>query len=174
MKKYGRSQRPYVATTEQIWTLHDLMRERYEAGLLLAAFAGLRLAEVSGLRVSGVGCGLHARQDRAVADAAGSPGQSQGEGLPDGFRFHESPALLCLTADQLQAGREGGAVAVTARVSEDDVGHVPHLWPDSDDRTRAAIDNAITARSDSADFCGLVRRAEAVCPSQQAVEDYTS
>jgi hypothetical protein len=27
MKKYGRSQRPYVATTEQIWALHDLMRE---------------------------------------------------------------------------------------------------------------------------------------------------
>ena len=54
MKKYGRSQRPYVATTEQIWALHDLMREPYEAGLLLAAFAGLRLAEVCGLRVSDV------------------------------------------------------------------------------------------------------------------------
>ena len=48
------SQRPYVATTEQIWALHDAMGERYRAGLLLAAFAGLRLAEVCGLRVSDV------------------------------------------------------------------------------------------------------------------------
>jgi integrase len=48
------SQRPYVATTEQIWALHDAMDERYRAGLLLAAFAGLRLAEVCGLRVSDV------------------------------------------------------------------------------------------------------------------------
>jgi integrase len=45
-------QRPYVATTSQIWALHDAMDERYRAGLLLAAFAGLRLAEVCGLRVS--------------------------------------------------------------------------------------------------------------------------
>jgi integrase len=48
------SQRPYVATTEQIWALHDAMGERYRTGLLLAAFAGLRLAEVCGLRVSDV------------------------------------------------------------------------------------------------------------------------
>ena len=48
------SQRPYVATTAQIWALHDAMDERYRAGLLLAAFAGLRLAEVCGLRVTDV------------------------------------------------------------------------------------------------------------------------
>jgi integrase len=48
------SQRPYVATTRQIWALHDAMGEHYRAGLLLAAFAGLRLAEVCGLRVSDV------------------------------------------------------------------------------------------------------------------------
>lgn len=47
-------QRPYVATTAQIWALHDAMEERYRAGLLLAAFAGLRLAEVCGLRVQDV------------------------------------------------------------------------------------------------------------------------
>lgn len=48
------SQRPYVATTAQVWALHDAMGERYRAGLLLAAFAGLRLAEVCGLRVADV------------------------------------------------------------------------------------------------------------------------
>ena len=46
--------RPYVATTDQIWALHDAMGERYRPGLLLAAFAGLRLAEVCGLQVSDV------------------------------------------------------------------------------------------------------------------------
>ena len=48
------SQRPYVATTAQIWALHDAMGERYRAGQLLASFAGLRLAEVCGLRVADV------------------------------------------------------------------------------------------------------------------------
>lgn len=48
------SQRPYVASTDQIWALHDATDERYRAGLLLAAFAGLRLAEVCGLRVPDV------------------------------------------------------------------------------------------------------------------------
>lgn len=47
-------QRPYVATTEQIWKLHDAIEPRYQAGLPLAAFAGLRQAEVCGLRVSDV------------------------------------------------------------------------------------------------------------------------
>jgi integrase len=46
--------RLYVATTAQIWALHDALPERYRAGLLLAAFAGLRLAEVCGLRVQDV------------------------------------------------------------------------------------------------------------------------
>jgi integrase len=45
-------QRPYVATTEQVWALHDAMPERLRAAILLAAFAGLRLAEACGLRVS--------------------------------------------------------------------------------------------------------------------------
>lgn len=47
-------QRPYVATTEQIWALYDAMGERYRAAILLAAFAGLRLAEACGLRVADV------------------------------------------------------------------------------------------------------------------------
>ncbi len=45
------SQRPYVATTEQIWAVHDVFPEHLRAAVLLGAFAGLRLAEVCGLRV---------------------------------------------------------------------------------------------------------------------------
>ena len=44
-------QRAYVATTEQVWALHDAMPEHLRAAVLLGAFAGLRLAEACGLRV---------------------------------------------------------------------------------------------------------------------------
>ena len=44
----------YVATTEQIWAIHDAMPEHLRAAVLLGAFAGLRVAEVSGLRVTDV------------------------------------------------------------------------------------------------------------------------
>ena len=47
-------QRPYVATTDQVWALHEAMPERLRAAVLLAAFAGLRLAEACGLRVADV------------------------------------------------------------------------------------------------------------------------
>ena len=47
-------QRPYVATTEQLWALYDVMPERLGAAVLLGALAGLRLAESCGLRVSDV------------------------------------------------------------------------------------------------------------------------
>ena len=48
------SQRPYVATTEQVWALHDAMPEHLRPAVLLGAFVGLRIAEVSALRVSDV------------------------------------------------------------------------------------------------------------------------
>lgn len=47
-----RKQRPYVATTKQIWGLYDVMPERIGAAVLLGAFAGLWLAESCGLRLS--------------------------------------------------------------------------------------------------------------------------
>lgn len=43
-------QRAFIATTEQLWALHDAMPERYRAAILLGAFAGLRDGEVCGLR----------------------------------------------------------------------------------------------------------------------------
>lgn len=47
-------QRAYVATTDQVWALHDVMPERLRAAILLGAFVGLRTAEVCGLRVADV------------------------------------------------------------------------------------------------------------------------
>ena len=47
-------QRAYVATTEQVWALHDAMPDHLRPAILLGAFVGLRLAETCGLRVSDV------------------------------------------------------------------------------------------------------------------------
>ena len=44
-------QRPYVATTEQVWALHDVMPEHLRVAVLLGAFVGLRVSEAAGLRV---------------------------------------------------------------------------------------------------------------------------
>jgi len=43
-------QKPYVATTEQVWALHDAMPGHLQVAVLLGAFAGLRVAEASALR----------------------------------------------------------------------------------------------------------------------------
>jgi integrase len=47
-------QRPYVATTDQVWAVHDTLPERLRAAVLLGAFVGLRDAEACGLRVEHV------------------------------------------------------------------------------------------------------------------------
>lgn len=47
-------QKPYVATTAQVWALHDAMPDHLRVAVLLGAFVGLRVAEVSALRVSDV------------------------------------------------------------------------------------------------------------------------
>ena len=47
-------QRPYVASPEQVWALHDVVPGHLRAAVLLGAFAGLRTAEVCGLRVADV------------------------------------------------------------------------------------------------------------------------
>ncbi len=47
-------QKVYVATTEQVWAIHDAMPDNFRVAVLLGAFAGLRVAEVSALRLSDV------------------------------------------------------------------------------------------------------------------------
>jgi integrase len=47
-------QRPHVATTEQVWALHDAMPVHFRPAILLAAFAGLRVAEIAALRVEDI------------------------------------------------------------------------------------------------------------------------
>lgn len=47
-------QRPYVATTAQVWALHAAFPENLRAAVLLGAFVGLRVAEAAALRVEDV------------------------------------------------------------------------------------------------------------------------
>ena len=47
-------QRPYVATTDQVWALYDAMPEHLRVAVLIGAFVGLRVAEAAALRVSDV------------------------------------------------------------------------------------------------------------------------
>lgn len=47
-------QRPYVATTEQVWALHDALPAHFRPVVLLGAFAGLRVGEMVALRVQDV------------------------------------------------------------------------------------------------------------------------
>jgi integrase len=193
-------QRPYVATTEQIWALHDALHPRYRAGLLLAAFAGLRLAEVCGLRVAHVdfmrgiihpevqypadplktevsrsavpiphdlALTLSAHVDEfstdwIMADERGAqmgPWQLQREfrrvrpevnDLPAGFRFHDLRhyyASLLISSGLDVKVIQARLRHASAKTTLDTYGH---LWPDSDETTRAAISNVIAARASSA------------------------
>jgi integrase len=189
--------RPYVATTQQIWALHDAMEPRYRAGLLLAAFAGLRLAEVCGLRVQDVdfmrGIVSPAQQYPAeplkteisrtpvpipqdmalllsahvdefsttwvMCDEVGrqmGPWQLQRafraaradvQGLPEGFRFHDLRHFYASLL--ISSGLDVKIVQTrlrhaSAKTTLDTYGH---LWPDSDETTRAAISSVMTTRN---------------------------
>ena len=197
-------QRPYVASTEHIWALHDAMGERYRAGLLLAAFAGLRLAEACGLRLVDIDFmrgivspavqypadPLKTEISRTPIPIPGSlaltlsahvaafsggewvltnqwgqqlkpwqlqeayrPARDQVEGLPAGFRFHDlrhyyASLLIASGADVkiVQARMRHASAAVTLNT-------YAHLWPDSDDSTRVAVDKVLAARAaNPADF----------------------
>lgn len=48
------AQRPYVASTAQVWALYDEVPEHLRVAVLLGAFVGLRTAEACGLRLSDV------------------------------------------------------------------------------------------------------------------------
>lgn len=194
-------QRPFVATTEQVWALHDAMPEHLRAAVLLGAFAGLRTAEACGLRVTDVDFlrgvihpavqypaeplktetsrtpipiprslaeqlaahvatrrwpGEHLLWneyddqlapwvvERAVQDA-----RVKVDGLPAGFRFHDCrhfyASLLIASGANVKVvqARLRHASATTT------LDTYSHLWPDSDEQTRTAIDTVLTARADT-------------------------
>jgi integrase len=189
-------QRAYVATTDQIWGLHDAMPPHLRAAVLLGAFVGLRLAEACGLRVidvdfmrgivspavqypveplktetsrtavpipatlalelsahvaaTGADTVLVNEYRRPLApwtlERAMRAARAKVPGLPPGYRYHD---LRHYYASLLIAS--GGDVKVvqarlrhaSAKTTLDTYGH---LWPDSDDSTRAAVEMVLEAR----------------------------
>jgi integrase len=84
------------------------------------------------------------------------------EGLPEGFRFHDlrhyyASLLIASGADvKVVQARLRHASAKTT------LDCYSHLWPDSDDSTRAAVDKVLAARvSNPADFLRTRGRGEA-------------
>lgn len=189
-------QRPYVATTEQVWALHDAVPEHLRAAVLLGAFAGLRTAETCGLRVVDVdfmrGVVTPAVQypaqplksdtsrtavpiPRSLALELSEGAQDRrwvvespvGEqvgpwqvdrairaarpaaGMPEGFRYHDlrhyfASLLIAAGSDvKVVQARLRHASATTT------LNTYAHLWPDTEESTRAAVDLVLAARADS-------------------------
>lgn len=190
------AQRAYVASTADVWGLHDAMPEHLRAAVLLGAFVGLRVSEVCGLRVSDVDFirgvvspavqwpadPLKSETSRAdvpipqplalelsahVAQWSAPDGpmlanlwgqqltpwtlerairvaRVQVVGLPDGFRFHD---LRHYFASMLIAAGSDVKIVqarlrhASAKTTLDTYGH---LWPDSDESTRMAVEAAMS------------------------------
>ena len=194
-------QRAYVATTEQVWALHDAVDEEFRPAVLLGAFAGLRVAEVCGLRVADVDfmraviqpavqypaeplktdtsrtsipipipstlaadLAAHVARRRAdtllsdVTTAQVGPWAVQRAiraarprvpGLPEGFRHqdlrHYFASMLIASGADVKVVQARLRHA-SAKTTLDTYGH---LWPDSDESTRTAVDAVLAARADS-------------------------
>lgn len=190
--------RPFVATTAQVWALHDAVPERYRAAVLLGAFVGLRTGEACGLRVGDIDflrgvvhphvqypadplktevsrtavpiprelaewLSAHVARWSAgtfLTNAASSPchpetlrqkirdARGAVDGLPAEFRYHDlrhyfASLLIASGADVkvVQARLRHSS----AKTTLDTYGH---LWPDSDESTRAAVAAVLDGRAD--------------------------
>lgn len=191
-------QRPYVASTEQVWALYDAMPDGMKNVILLGAFAGLRVGEISALRVEDVdplrGV-IHPKiqypSDPLKTEESKLPipipldlvyelnknpakwssptfvtsefGRSLAprsidhrfknakvavKGLPEDFRIHDLrhyfASLLIsegLDVKVVQARLRHASAKTTLDV-------YGHLWPDSDDKSRAVVGNVLAARAD--------------------------
>ncbi|PSK99752.1 integrase-like protein [Haloactinopolyspora alba] len=191
-------QRPYVATTAQVWGLYDAMPKRYRVAILLGAFAGLRVSEACGLRVADVvflkreirpavqypAAPLKTAMSKTtipVSDTLVSalsqqvarwPGEwiltddfggqvgpwklerafrtarGKVEGLPDGFRYQDlrhyfASLLISSGADvKVVQHRLRHASATTT------LNTYSHLWPDTDESTRTAVEAVLVDRTE--------------------------
>lgn len=194
-------QRPYVATTAQVFALHEAFAPQYRISVLLGAFAGLRTAEACGLRPDDVqwlkreihpavqypdeplktemsqtplpiadtlvtALAEHVRVWPGSTVLTNDDGKQAGpwridremrrlrgdiDGLPDEFRFHDlrhyfASLLISSGADvKIVQYRLRHA---SAKTTLDTYGH---LWPDSDESTRSAVERVLSAKLAVAD-----------------------
>jgi integrase len=86
--------------------------------------------------------------DRAVRAARGKVG------LPEGFRFHDLRHYMA----SLLIASGGDVKVVQARLrhasAKTTLDTYSHLWPDSDESTRAAVSSVLAARADSSRTAG--------------------
>lgn len=193
-------QKPYLATTGQVWALYDAMPDHFRPAVLLGALVGLRAGEACGLRVDDVDfmrgvvapTEQHQGEDLKtegsgrpvpipaelalhlaafvqqygtrwiVTDGAGGQCPSwrlerairsakrKVKGLPTEFSFHDlrhyfASLLIANGADikTVQARMRHDSAVTTLRV-------YGHLWPDTDESTRATVAKVLAARADSA------------------------
>ena len=183
-------QRAYVATTKQVWAVHDAFPPHLRIAILLGAFAGLRVGEACGLRPQDVDYEHRMIRPQVqypceplktdisqtaipvppqlMTELAGHMAMWPGDwvlvsprggqvspqviekvmrrvrekvpGLPEGFRYHDLrhylASLLISSGMDLkvtQARMRHGSVKTTLDT-------YAHLWPDSDDLTRDALE----------------------------------
>jgi len=189
-------QRPYVATTDQVFALYERFAERYRIAILLGAFAGLRVAEACGLRKDDVrflqreihpavqypAAQLKTEMSRTAVPIADTlvtalsehvaaypadtiltndDGRQAGpwridremrrvrgevDGLPEGFRYqdlrHFFASLLIASGADVKIVQYRLRHA-SAKTTLDVYGH---LWPDSDESTRTAVEKVLAAK----------------------------
>ncbi len=189
-------QRAYVATTNQVWALHDAMPPHAKPAVLLGAFVGLRLAEACGLRVSDVDFmrGIVSPQvqypaeplkteisrtpvplaaslalelsahvaatgaDNVLVTQYGHPmapwtleramrtARAKVPGLPADYRYHDLRhyyASLLISSGCDVKVVQARLRHASAKTTLDTYGH---LWPDSDDSTRLAVEAVLQSR----------------------------
>jgi integrase len=189
-------QRPYVATTEQVFGLYELFEPRYRIAVLLGAFAGLRTAEACGLRPADVQVAeagdpprgavpgraaedgdepdrspdrRHAcdRSGRACRDLAGRHGADElgrRPGRPLADRPRDAPgawrdrrptrrvpvprpsALLRIATYRVWADVKVVQHRLRHASAKTTLDTYGHLWPDSDESTRTAVERVLSAR----------------------------
>jgi integrase len=101
------------------------------------------------------------------------------DGLPAGFRFHDLRHYYALLL--ISSGADVKVVQARLRhaSAKTTLDTYAHLWPDSDDSTRAAVDKVLAARGmkipeHPGDFPGTRGGVRPVTPSQRSLRHYTS
>ena len=136
----------YLATTEQVWAIHDAMPEHLRVAVLLGAFAGLRIAEVSGLRVADVDFtrGVVHPKQQWPASPLKTPGSNQAIPIPRDL------ALLLAASVQ----RYGGDMMVTNGAG----GPCPPRGPSVRRCTRRGRRSTACPRGSPSMICGTIWR----------------
>jgi integrase len=100
----------YVASTEQVWALHDATAEHMKAAVLLGAFGGLRVGEAAGLRISDVDFmrGIVHPVQQAGGAPLKTPGSSQPIPIPREMALALSASVAKFGGEYVVTNGNGG------------------------------------------------------------------